>query len=199
MRLPVERPLRKDKEEVWPQALPVNFAHAGHLRAKLLSIPGKGHAIAELDAQPLRQPLFNRDLARFRRPASGHQRIMIRPLAAPGEVKLAVQGFIFIAFRRLTVDLRQAGAHDGIELSGAGLMFGKEGFHRHHLLRRDIDQKVVRTFRRQLLLPAIEQIAAQHQQQGQQHKRQRKGRQLAQGRPRLAQQTIHGQTQRQRF
>ena len=199
LRLAVKRPLREDKEEVRPQALPVDFTHAGHLRAKVLSIPGKGHAIAELDAQTLRQPLFNRHLARLRRPATGNQRIMIRTLAAPGEVKLPVQGFIFIALRHLTVNLRQAGAHDGVELGGAGLMFGEEGFHRHHLLRRDVNQEIVRTFRRQLLLPAVKQIAAQHQQQRQQHKRQRKGRQLAQGRPRLTQQTVHRQAQRQRF
>jgi hypothetical protein len=41
---------------------------------------------------------------------------MIRTLAAPGQVQLAVQRFVFIALRHLTVNLRQAGAHDRVEL-----------------------------------------------------------------------------------
>ena len=51
-------------------------------------------------------------------------------------------------------------------------MLREETLQRRNLLRRDIDQKIVRTFRGKLLLPAIQQIAPQHQQQGQQHKRQ---------------------------
>ncbi len=46
---------RENKEEVWPQALPVYFAHAADLSAEL-GIAGKGHCIADLYPQPLRQP-----------------------------------------------------------------------------------------------------------------------------------------------
>lgn len=35
LRLPVQRPGGENKEEVWPQALPVYFAHAADLRAEL--------------------------------------------------------------------------------------------------------------------------------------------------------------------
>ena len=199
LRLPVQRPGGENKEEVWPQALPVYFAHAADLRAELLGIAGKGHCIADLYPQPLRQPLLNRYLARLRRPAAGHQRIMIRTLFAPGEIKLAIQRFVFVPVRGLTVDLRQTGPDDRIEFRRPRLVFGEEGLHRHYLLRGDIDQKVVRALRGQLLLPAVKQIAAQHQQERQQHKRQGKRRQLAEGRPRLAQQAVHRQTQRQGF
>jgi hypothetical protein len=51
--------------------------------------------------------LLNRYLARLRRPAAGHQRIMIRTLFAPGEIKLAIQRFVFVPVRGVTVDLRQ--------------------------------------------------------------------------------------------
>ncbi len=135
----------------------------------------------------LRQPLLNRYLARLRRPAAGHQWIMIRTLFAPGEIKLAIQRFVFVPVRGVAVDLRQTGPDDRIEFRRPRLMFGEEGLHRHYLLRGDIDQEVVWALRGQLLLPAVEQIAAQHQQERQQHKRQGKRRQLAEGRPRLAQ------------
>ena len=197
LRLPVQRPGGENKEEVGPQALPVDFAHAAHLRAEVLSIAGKGHRIADLHPQPLRQPLLNRYLARLRRPAAGHQRIMIRTLFAPGEIKLAIQRFVFVPVRGVAVDLRQTGPDDRIKFRRPRLVFGEESLHRHYLLRGDIDQKVVWALRGQLLLPAVEQIAAQHQQQRQQHKRQGKRRQLAEGRPRLAQQAVHRQTQRQ--
>ena len=122
---------------------------------------------------------------------------MIRTLFAPGEIKLAIQRFVFVPVRGVAVDLRQTGPDDRIEFRRPRLMFGEEGLHRHYLLRGDIDQEVVWALRGQLLLPAVEQIAAQHQQERQQHKRQGKRRQLAEGRPRLAQQAVHRQTQRQ--
>ncbi len=59
-------------------------------------------------------------------------------------------------------------------------MPGQETLQWRHLFGGNIDQKIVRAFRRKLLLPAIQQIPAQHQQKRQQHKRQRKRRKLAQ-------------------
>ncbi|MNR60465.1 hypothetical protein D3C85_1819530 [compost metagenome] len=75
-------------------------------------------------------------------------------------------------------------------------MFREEALQRRDLFRRDVNQEIVRAFRRKLLLPAVEQIAAQHQQHRQKHERQRKRRQLAERRPRLAQQAIDRQTYR---
>ncbi|MNP22328.1 hypothetical protein D3C76_1149970 [compost metagenome] len=124
---------------------------------------------------------------------------MIRALILPGQVQLAVEGFILMALGGLAVNLGQARPHDGVVRLGDNLMLSQERLQRRDLLRGDIDQEIVRALRRELLLPAVQQVAAQHQQQCQQHKRQRKRRQLAEGRPRLAQQAIHRQTHRQRF
>jgi hypothetical protein len=39
---------------------------------------------------------------------------MIRTLFAPGEIKLAIQRFVFVPVRGVTVDLRQTGPDDRI-------------------------------------------------------------------------------------
>ena len=116
---------------------------------------------------------------------------MVRTFRLPGQVEFAVERFILISLRRLAVDLRQSGAHDRIERLGNNVMLGQEALQRRHLLGRDVDQEIVRAFWRKLLLPAIQQIPAQHQQKRQQHKRQRKCRELAEGRPRLVQQSVN--------
>ena len=58
--------------------------------------------------------------------------------------------------------LVQTRANDGIERLGDDVMLRQEALQRRNLLRGDIDQEIVRAFRRKLLLPAIQQIAAQH-------------------------------------
>ena len=124
---------------------------------------------------------------------------MIRAFILPGEVQLAVQRLVLIPLRWLAVDLRQTRANDGIERFGDDVMLRQEALQRRNLLRGDIDQEIVRAFRWKLLLPAVEQIAAQHQQQRQQHKRQRERRQLAERRPGLVQQTVDRQAHGQGF
>ena len=88
---------------------------------------------------------------------------MIRAGILPGQIKLAVQRLILIAFGRLLIDRRQTRPHNRIERFRDHLMLGQESLQRNHLLGGNVDQKIVRTFRRHLLLPAVEQIAAQHQ------------------------------------
>ena len=160
--LPVQRPGREDKEEVGPQALPVNLAQAGDFRAEVLRIAGKGHRITQPDVEAFRQPLLHRHLPRFRRPVAGSDRVMIRAFILPGQIQLAVKRFIFITLGRLTVNLSQARPHDGVIRLGDNLVLRKKFLQRGDLLRGDVDQEIVRAFRRELLLPAIQQVAAQH-------------------------------------
>ena len=122
---------------------------------------------------------------------------MVRPFLLPGQVQFAVKRLIFISLRRLAVDLRQTRPHDRIERLGDNVMLRQEALQRRHLFGGNVNQEIVRAFRRKLLLPAIQQIPAQHQQKRQQHKRQRKCRELAEGRPRLVQQTVHRQPHRE--
>ena len=93
---PSQRPGGENKEEVWPQALPVYFARAADLRAELLGIAGKGHCIADLYPQPLPSPSSIDTSPGFggQLPATGD---MIRTLFAPGEIKLAIQRFVFVS------------------------------------------------------------------------------------------------------
>jgi hypothetical protein len=53
---------------------------------------------------------------------------MIRTLFAPGEIKLAIQRFVFVPVRGVTVDLRQTGPDDRIEFRRPRLVFGEEVF-----------------------------------------------------------------------
>ncbi|MNI60289.1 hypothetical protein D3C73_1154900 [compost metagenome] len=71
LRLPVQRALREDKEEVRPQAFPVHLTQATDRSAEILGVTHKGHAIAKFDVQSLRQPFFHRHFTCFWRPASG--------------------------------------------------------------------------------------------------------------------------------
>ncbi|CNT58189.1 Uncharacterised protein [Salmonella enterica subsp. enterica serovar Bovismorbificans] len=91
MWLPVQRPGRKNEEKVGPQAFPVHLTQAGDFSAKRLGIAHKGYAIAEFDVQPLRQPLFHGDFARFWRPVTGDQRIMRRARILPGQIQFTVE------------------------------------------------------------------------------------------------------------
>ncbi len=99
--------------------------------------------------------------------------------------------------RHLLVYLGQAHPDDRVIGFRFDLVLLQEGFHLRHLRLGHVEQEIVRAVRRQLLLPAFEQIAAQHQQQRQQHERQRERRQLADGHPRLMQQAVDRQPQRQ--
>ncbi|SAJ22498.1 Uncharacterised protein [Enterobacter cloacae] len=189
--LSVQRTRREDEEEVWSQAFPVHFTQAGNFGGEILGITGEGHAVAEVHLQACRQPLLHRHFPRFRRPGAGNDRVMVRTFRLPGQVEFAIERFILISLRRLAVDLRQAGAHDRIERFRNNVMLRQETLQRRHLFGSNVDQEIVRAFRRKLLLPAIQQIPAQHQQKRQQHKRQRKCRELAEGRPRLVQQSVN--------
>lgn len=121
---------------------------------------------------------------------------MIRQIGQPGQVQLAVHRlaarivFMHPLGRQLLVYLGQAHPDDRIIGFRLDLVLLQEGFHLRHLRLGHVEQEIVRAVRRQLLLPAFEQIAAQHQQQRQQHERQRKCRQLADGHPRLMQQAV---------
>ena len=73
---------------------------------------------------------------------------MLRPLILPGKVQLAVQRFIFITFGAMTVDLGETRANDRVKRRRDHLMLRQEGFHLTYLLRGNVDQKIVRAFRR---------------------------------------------------
>ncbi len=85
---------------------------------------------------------------------------MLRALRLPGEIELAIERLILITHGGLAVNLRQPRANDGVKRLRDNLMLRQKRFHRVALLRCDINQKKVRAFRRQLLLPAVEQIAS---------------------------------------
>ena len=73
---------------------------------------------------------------------------MLLPLVLPGEVQLAVQRFIFIPFGAVAVDLSEARADDRVERRRDHLMLRQEGFHLTDLFRGNVDQEIVRAFRR---------------------------------------------------
>ncbi|MNH27888.1 hypothetical protein D3C79_880170 [compost metagenome] len=66
--------------------------------------------------------------------------------------------------RHLLINLGQAHAYNRVIGFRLDLVLPQEGFHLRHLRFGQVQQEVVRAVRWQLLLPAVEQIATQHQQ-----------------------------------
>ena len=203
LRLAVERARWEDEVEVWFQAVPVHFTQAGNFGAEILRITVESYGIAELHAQTPRQPFVDRHFTGFRRPVACDQRIVIRQAVHPRQVQLAVHRLTARIVRfddigsNLVVNFGQTYTHNRIEGFRRGFVLMQEIRHLRDLLFSDVEQEIIRAVRRQLLLPAIQQVPAHHQQQGQQHKRHRERRQLAQRYPRLTQKAVHRQTQRQ--
>ncbi|MNT07369.1 hypothetical protein D3C71_1247340 [compost metagenome] len=170
MRLTVQCTRREDKVKVRLQTFPIHLPQAGHLGAERLGIATEGQRIAQLDLEPPGNTLIHRHFAGLRRPTARQQRIVRRQIRQPGQVQFAIHRFtarivlVHPFGRHLLVNLGQANTDNRIVGLRCNLMLLQESLHLRHLRFGQVQQEVVWAVRRQLLLPALEQIATQHQQ-----------------------------------
>ncbi|MNQ69091.1 hypothetical protein D3C85_836700 [compost metagenome] len=194
----------EDHEEVRLEVVPVDLPQAGDFRLAIDPANAENQMVAELDFEAFGDLAFHRHARNIVRrlfvpPIAGREFVARRQVRGPGQAQVALDRPVAGRFlgddllHRLAVDADQASRHHRVQrcrLRRYGDQVIGEGL---FVRWQDVQREVVWSVFRQLVLPGVQQLAAQQRNQRHRQQNQAERQGLARGSERMTQQLAQSQ------